>query len=134
MVQKMRKVLVVDDDPNILKMLSFLLKDMDYEVSVSENGVDALEKVKKDEPDIVLLDIMMPKMDGIQTLREIKKINEKIKVIMITAYEREGKKIVEAFKFGAYDCIFKPIDFRYLKENVLETINFNSNGQKDTDS
>lgn len=122
-MQGMRKILIVDDDPNILRMLSFVVEGMKYEVVTSENGAEALEEVKKNPPDIVLLDMMMPIMDGIQTLCEIKKINKKIKVIIITAFPEAGEKIVEAFRLGACDCIFKPIDIRYLKENIIETIN-----------
>ncbi|MDD5688254.1 MAG: response regulator [Elusimicrobia bacterium] len=118
----MKKILVVDDDLNICEMLRFILESQGYVVSTINDGKEALNSVKEDKPELVLLDIVLPSMNGIEVLRNIKEIDENIKVIMITAYSNYGEKIVEAFRLGACDCIFKPFNIEYLKESILEVI------------
>ncbi|OGV96309.1 MAG: hypothetical protein A2Z59_03120 [Nitrospinae bacterium RIFCSPLOWO2_02_39_17] len=113
----MARILVVDDEPNICSFLAWYLKEKGHTVLAASNGEDAINIVKDERPHIVLLDINMPKMDGITTLKKIKEIDKEIGVIMITAAmdEETGKK---ALNLGADDYITKPIDFNYL-DNVL---------------
>lgn len=123
----MIRVLVVDDEINILRLLKRFLTSKSYEVSVATDGRMALQKVKEVNPDIVLLDIMMPGFGGIDTLKEIKKINPKISVIMITALidEEVAKRTLQ---LGAADYIVKPINIDYLETCLLvnQTIMMNS--------
>ena len=113
----MKKILVVDDDLAICNMLKKFLTKKDYEVIVALSGEEAIRKVKEERPHVVLLDIRMPGMDGIETLKQIREVDKEVGVVMITAVEDEetGKKCVE---FGAYDYVIKPLSLDYL-ETVL---------------
>lgn len=112
-----KRILVVDDEQNILEILDSFLQYENFEVYTASNGREGLSKLKEILPDLVLLDIAMHNMDGIQTLTEMKKINPDVNVIMITAY-RDAERIVESFRIGAYDCVFKPFDFKYLRQSI----------------
>jgi DNA-binding response OmpR family regulator len=113
----MKKILVVDDEIAICNLLKDFLAAKGYEVYTALDGRTAITKLKKDRPHIVLLDIMMPGMDGIETLRAIKKINPRVVVIMITAIA-DNELGLRTLKLGAYDYICKPFDLTYL-EDVL---------------
>jgi len=115
------RILLVDDDPNVVKTVAFQLTEEGYSIVVAGNGEEALERIKEEKPALVLLDIMMPGMDGIETLKKIKEIDREIPVAMVTAVwdNEEGKR---AFEAGAYDYITKPIDFEYLKNAVFVKI------------
>ena len=121
------KVLVVDDEIEIQKILSKILIRKGYAVETAGNGKEALSLMRKVKPDIVLLDIMMPKLDGIETLRRIKALHEKVIVMMITAYG-SIKTAREAMRFGAYDYITKPFDmdfiYQIIEESLKETEDF----------
>ena len=80
---KNKKILIVDDEQSIVQSLSGLLSDEGFQVSTAVNGYEALKIIDSESPDVVLLDIWMPGMDGIETLREIKKYNPHIQVIII---------------------------------------------------
>lgn len=112
------KILVVDDEKVVCDMLSKFLAKKGYEAIIALSGEEALRKVKKERPHVVLLDIKMPKMDGIVVLQRIKEIDKKIPIIiMITAVKDDaiGRKCLE---LGAADYITKPFGLEYL-ENVL---------------
>jgi len=81
------KILVVDDEKNILKLYKAELEDEGYEVVIANSGIQALELFQSENPDLVTLDIMMPGMDGIQVLRQLKQEKPHIPVIMLTAYD-----------------------------------------------
>ncbi|MFB0526942.1 MAG: sigma-54-dependent transcriptional regulator [bacterium] len=110
-------ILVVDDEVNIVESFKQLLKD-NYKVLTATSGEEALEKVEKENLDIVLLDIKMPGMDGIEVLRRIEQMRENVDVIMITAVNTM-KTAIEAMKLGAYDYITKPFDV----DEVVVSIN-----------
>lgn len=114
----MARILVVDDEREVCKMLSKFLTNKGHEVCTALNGEEALTLVKKDRPHIVLLDIKMPKMDGIECLKQIREIDKEVGVIMITAVKQEeiGKK---AMKLGAYDYITKPLSLKYLEDCLM---------------
>jgi len=101
-------ILVVDDEVNVIESFKQLLKD-NYKVLTATNGEEALEKVEKENLDIVLLDIRMPGMDGIEVLRRIEEMKENVDVIMVTAVNTT-KTAIEAMKLGAYDYITKPFE------------------------
>jgi len=114
----MARILVVDDEQDVCEMLEKFLTIKGYEVSTALSGEDALALVKKEKPHIVLLDIRMPEMDGIECLEHIKEIDREIGVIMITAIKQDdvGKKAME---LGAYDYITKPLSLQYLQDCLM---------------
>jgi DNA-binding NtrC family response regulator len=114
-----KTILVVDDEKEICTVLSDNLSQEGYRVFTANSGKTALELVKKEKPDLVLLDIRMPEMDGIEVLRRIKKMKKEIVVIMLTAYGTL-ETARKAMKLGAYDYITKPFDLFSLKSIVKE--------------
>lgn len=94
-----RKILLVDDEVNFLKSIGESIKSWGYEVMESSSGEEALAALKNKKPDIMILDYRMPEKDGIATLREIRRINKRIQVIIFTAYPDE-KSIRESEKLG----------------------------------
>lgn len=115
----MQKVLVVDDEEPILELLKYNLEKSGYDVKTAENGMKAVEIAKKFTPDLVLLDIMMPKMDGVETCRLIREIPEMQKsfVVFLTARSEEYSEVA-AFDVGADDYITKPIKPRALMSRI----------------
>jgi len=110
----MERILVVDDDIETCNVLQEFLHFKGYEVYMAQDGEHAVRTVKEVAPRIVLLDMIMPKMDGIETLQEIKKIDPTIGVIMITAVIDEAMA-KRAVALGAYEYITKPLDLHYLE-------------------
>jgi two-component system KDP operon response regulator KdpE len=103
---KQFRVLIVDDDPRILKFLEVKLKTSGYGVLTADSGVQALEQVEAQEPDLVVLDVLMPKKDGFETLRELR-VFSSVPVIILSAKEAETDK-VKGLKLGADDYLAKP--------------------------
>ena len=126
------KLLIVDDDPNICDMLKLYFENEGYQVKTASDGVDGVNYFKIYEPDIVLLDIMMPKKDGWQVCREIREISPK-PVIMITAKGEVFDKVL-GLELGADDFIVKPFDMKELSARikaVLRRYNAHSKTQDD---
>ncbi len=94
-----RKVLIVDDEENFAKLIGQRIKSWGYEVTASLSGKEALAALKSKKPDIMVLDYRMPEKDGIATLREVRRIDKAIPVVMFTAYPDE-KSIAESEKLG----------------------------------
>lgn len=115
------RILVVDDEYLIRWSLEQNLKKEGYEIFLSESGEEAIEVINKESPDIVLLDIKLPGMDGYEVLDKILKIDKDIMVIMITAYE-EVDKVVKAIKLGAFDYVTKPFDFNKVLLSVQKAL------------
>jgi two-component system, OmpR family, alkaline phosphatase synthesis response regulator PhoP len=113
------KVLVVDDEEPILELLKYNLEKSGYDVKTAADGAKAVEVAKKFLPDLVLLDIMMPKMDGVETCRRIREIPEMEKafVVFLTARSEEYSEVA-AFDVGADDYITKPIKPRALMSRI----------------
>jgi len=103
------KLLIVDDEENILLILESVFSEAGYQVETANNGLQAMEKVKSFRPEIILLDKNMPYMNGMETLKRIKKSYPATVIIMVTAYG-DVTSAVEAMKMGAYDYIEKPFD------------------------
>lgn len=112
------KILVVDDEEDIQIILSDRLKMYGYEISTAGDGEEALEKVESESPDLVLLDIRMPKKDGMAVLSEIKSKHPEIFVIMITAYMTVKRAEEAMLKLGAYDFIEKPLKFELIRIKI----------------
>ncbi|MFZ1529562.1 MAG: response regulator [Ferruginibacter sp.] len=115
------KILVVDDDPYILMSLEFLMKKNGFEVSVARNGTEALELLSTHKPDVVLLDIMMPDVDGYEICSRIKssKTLKDIKVVFMSAKTKEAD-IQKGLNLGASLYIKKPFSTRDLLKQVKE--------------
>ncbi|MDU4937261.1 MAG: response regulator transcription factor [Clostridium sp.] len=113
------KVLIVDDEEHIVELLQFNLVNAGYKVITANNGLDALKKVKENKPDLLLLDIMLPGMDGLDVCKEIKRDKEtsKTSIIMLTAKSEELDKIL-GLELGADDYITKPFSIRELLARV----------------
>jgi two-component system response regulator PilR (NtrC family) len=119
------KILVVDDEQSMREFLEIMLKKEDYRVSLASNGEEVLKLLESDIFDLVLLDVRMPKMDGIAVLKRIKALATETIVIMITAYASHDTA-VKAMKEGAYDYITKPFkvdEIKLIIRNALEKKN-----------
>ena len=113
------KILIVDDDPDIIEILTYNLSNEGYNVKSAVNGVEALKKAKKFIPDIILLDVMMPEMDGIEAcsnLREIESLS-KTMIIFLSARGEDFTQIA-AFDAGADDYINKPVKPKILLKKI----------------
>jgi DNA-binding response OmpR family regulator len=113
----MPRVLVVDDEPDAVELLRDFLTAKGYEVTVASDGEEALSKVKEDRPHLILLDVRMPKMSGLEVLKRVREIDHEVGVIMVTAVNEEDTGR-EALKLGAYDYITKPLDLQYLERSL----------------
>jgi len=120
---KNNSLLIVDDDPYGLESLASLLVDFGYAVSTCQNAPDALEKIKEHRFDVVLTDIKMPAMTGIELLRHIHLIDPRLPVILLTAFA-ELDVAVDAIKRGAFDFITKPYDPEYLVHAVDKAVKY----------
>ncbi|MEY8661278.1 response regulator YycF [Ligilactobacillus faecis] len=112
----MKKILVVDDEKPILDIIKFNLNKEGYEVFTAEDGQEALEKVEEVLPDLVILDLMLPKIDGLEVAREIRKKYE-MPIIMVTAKDTELDKVL-GLEMGADDYVTKPFSNRELVARV----------------
>ncbi len=117
----MKRLMVVDDESEICDFLKLFFEERGFEVTVALSGQKALEAVSAVKPHVILLDIHMPGMDGLSTLREIKKRQPDCKVIMVTALETRDK-IEEAMRLGADNYITKPLSLEYLERDVKEKV------------
>ncbi len=114
----MSKILIVDNDDSACFLLKSFLEDMDYDVIVSHSGVDALEIVKTLKPDIMLLDIIMEGIDGMEVLRRVRQFDKSIGIIMVSSLIDEAI-CKEALGNGADEYITKPFDYKHLNECIL---------------
>ena len=117
----MNTILVVDDEPNYLVVLSELLKEEGFEVMTAEKGEDGLKIVEDADLDLVITDMRMPGMDGLELLKAVKSYNKELPVIMITAFG-EVEKAVVAMKAGAYNYLAKPFNNEELLLNISKAI------------
>ena len=113
------RVLVVDDERGILDFFKKVLAKEGYRVSTARNGQTGLKKVRKSKPDIILLDLKMPSMDGVELLGRIQRIDKRIVVIMITAFGTM-QTARQAMQLGAFDYITKPFDLEYVKALIRD--------------
>ena len=133
MKQTSAKILVVDDDPEIVEILKYNLSNSGFEVKVAHNGVQAVKKSKKYKPDIILLDVMMPEMNGIEACTEIRNIDnlKNVQIIFLSARGEDYTQIA-AFDAGADDYINKPIKPKILLKkitNIAKRLNSFENGK-----
>jgi len=114
---KTAKILIVDDDPGHLASVKMIVRSWGYKVDTAEDGDVGVDMVKSEPVDLILMDVRMTNMSGIEALKEIKAYNPAIPVIIMTAYSSVGSA-VEALKAGAYDYLIKPLDFEVLKLTI----------------
>ncbi|HMS28620.1 MAG TPA: response regulator [Saprospiraceae bacterium] len=123
MPETAHKVLIVDDDPYILMSLDYLMKTNGYEVFVARNGTEALQSISDHRPDLVLLDIMMPDVDGYAICSSIKSnpVTSHIKVVFMSAKTRPAD-IRKAYDLGAVHYVTKPFSTRELLKSINEIL------------
>ena len=112
-----KKILIVDDEPNILLSLEFLMKKNGFQVFVARDGEEAIQTVDSENPELVILDIMMPRVDGYEVCQYIKNNSEKTHVIFLTAKAKESD-IKKGLEMGADLYITKPFSTRDLLDKV----------------
>lgn len=117
------KVLVVDDEPNVLKSLVQFLTIEDFEVESASNGPEALEKVESFHPELILLDVMMPGMDGFEVLEKIKEMpkHQNTPIIMLTAKD-QSSDVLKGYQSGATSYLVKPFNLDELVETINQTL------------
>lgn len=117
----MKKMLVVDDEAEICEFLKAFFEERNFDVATAHSGEEAVLAVEQGKPDVVLLDIHMPGMGGLNALRQIKEKYKRARVIMVTAIET-NEKIDEAMRLGADNYITKPLSLEYLEREVQEKV------------
>jgi DNA-binding NtrC family response regulator len=117
----MSQILVVDDETAVREMLIEFLADHGYSAHGAENGEAALSMVSRLKPEVILLDIAMPGLNGIETLKRLRQKAPRSAVIMISGHA-DQEMALEALDHGAYDFIQKPLDFKYLERTLLAKI------------
>jgi DNA-binding NtrC family response regulator len=115
------KILVVDDEEGARELFFTILSDEGYDITLANNGEEALARFKGEAYDLVITDIKMPVMDGLQLLQEIRKTGSKTDVIMVTAYG-EVESYLKAMSLGAAEYINKPIRIKELKRIVHKVL------------
>jgi DNA-binding response OmpR family regulator len=116
-VTALGRILIVDDEEPVRDILDEYFAGQGYVVQTAASGVEALAIAGRERPDLVLLDVSMPKMDGVEVLRRLRALHDDLAVIMVTANEDLGVAR-ETLKIGALDYVAKPFDFRYLDRAV----------------
>ena len=123
--EKKKTVLLVDDERDIVELTRLRILSMGYNVIVACDGEEAIEKVRKERPDLVLLDVKMPKLDGYQVCKIVKSDPElkNIPIILFTASSRHVMELSDrALELGAASCIKKPFDSKELLEQIKKLI------------
>jgi len=118
-----KRILVVEDEQELIKAVQIRLKYSGYEVLSACNGREGLEVVRKEKPDLILLDVMMPEMDGLEMLANLKSSPDikHIPVIMLTA-KAQSDDVSQADKLGAFDYVVKPFTSQILLEKIRKAI------------
>ena len=115
------KVLIVDDEPNNVDFLEQALEDSGYQLITATNGQEALNKIQSEQPDLILLDLNMPIMDGFTVLAKVKEDpNLRDIPVIIISSEHESKSIVKGIKQGAEDYLTKPVNAGLLVKKVKD--------------
>ena len=117
---KPRKVLIAEDEPNIVISLEFLLKGAGYEVAIAKDGGVALQMIEKLRPDLVVLDVMLPRMSGLDVAR-ILRGEQTVPILMLTARTGEADR-VQGLDIGADDYVTKPFSMRELRARVASLL------------
>lgn len=135
MIKKSAKILVVDDEQDILELIRHTLNKEGYEVHIGANGQQAIEKATKVIPDLIVMDVMMPVMDGMEACRQLKENAQTahIPIVFLTARSEEFAELA-GFEAGADDYISKPIRARVLLSRIKAILRRQSPGSSETES
>ncbi len=117
----MAKIMVIDDEQSVCDLMRKLLEPEGFQVITETDAMKSLIVANQEKPDCVLLDIKMPKLDGVEVLSKIKSANKDVQVIMITGYGNL-ENAMESMKLGAFDYITKPFDLEFLKNLVQRAL------------
>lgn len=117
MTEPRGKILVVDDEPDLAELLAEYLTEQGYQVATAHGGIEALEKIDVEKPQVILLDVRMPGMDGVEVLRRIRTFDKQVAILMISAND-DIDLAKQAIGMGAFDYTLKPVDFAYLSRAV----------------
>jgi CheY-like chemotaxis protein len=109
------KILIADDEPSVRRLLSRLARSLEYEVHIASDGMEAIAMAEEKQPDIVLMDMHMPQMDGLEALREIHGLLPKAKILVITG-DRGDSRARAAMESGAADYILKPFELDDVRQ------------------
>jgi two-component system, chemotaxis family, chemotaxis protein CheY len=117
MILKMTKpiILIVDDDTDLAENLAFMIKTMGFDVVIAQDGFDGVSKYKNFHPEITLMDIKMPKLDGYEAFFKIKQFDEKAKVVFMSAYQYDEKRFLKAKSMFLLDILTKPFHLKEIK-------------------
>jgi two-component system KDP operon response regulator KdpE len=115
------RVLVVDDDKTLVRLMREALSKAEFDVITASNGIDALQELYAKQPDLILLDVMMPRMDGWETAQRVRQMSQ-IPIIMLTAKDEEGDKL-KGFAAGVDDYVTKPFSFAEIVVRVQAVLN-----------
>lgn len=115
------RILIIDDDPDVLEFLKTFFGNLGHETILASEHKEGMKQLVVNQPDLVLLDIMLPEKDGLTLLKEIKELDKEVPVAMITAY-KDAERVIEAFRLGAMDCLLKPFNMDYIIGNVLPRV------------
>ena len=121
MDQAVGRILVVDDEPKICAVLNAFLKARGYQVVSASSGDEAMTAILRERPDVVLLDIRMPEMDGKALFQHIRALDPKTCVILITD-DGDEEQAKQFLAMGAFDCVAKPFDLTYLDRTVVALV------------
>jgi len=117
------RIVAIDDEPEFIDMIEGYFGLRGYEINVAVRGAKGIEVIKEKSPDVVLIDLKMPGIDGDEVLKLIKSMNPSPKVIFITAYDDGGKTRARLLKMGSYACLDKPIpSLRDLEATVNKAV------------
>jgi DNA-binding response OmpR family regulator len=122
------KILIVDDEPNIVSMLADVLSDAGYDTQTTDNGRDALEAARHDHPDLMLLDVQMPQLDGFEVASRLKAdpATASIPIIMLSAMEGRGARVI-GLESGAEEYLSKPFDPAELLARIRNLLSLREN-------
>jgi two-component system response regulator AtoC len=126
---KKGKVLIIDDEPSLLESLNMFLTEKGYDVTCALDASDGLKKSDTFDPEVIVLDIRLPDMDGLEVLKELKKQGKESNTIMITAFH-DMETTIQAIKLGAHEYIPKPIDVEELEKAIKEVLRHSSFSSK----
>ena len=114
------RILIVDDEPPIVDMLAYNLQRANYEVIIARDGQEALDKAMQEQPDLIILDLMLPRLDGLEVCRALRKERD-VPIIMLTARDGEVDRVV-GLELGADDYVVKPFSVRELMARVKSVL------------
>ncbi len=125
----MAKLLIIDDDEQVREILNVNLKELGHKVFLAENGAEGIAAVEKYSPDLIICDLIMPDMNGLQVLEKVKNYDVHIQVILFTAYY-DMSSIIKAMQKGAFDYIQKPLDIEQLKIKINRALQIQTISQQ----